>query len=592
MLTFIQQLKSRYQQDLQNLPKNSADREKITNKLSAIRLAHASLLKLELNQTFPDHPLQISILGPTQSGKSTLLNFLTNSNSAGVSALAGYTVHAHAFAIDMDIDNVEWAERIFIGFEAVQAAKLDPKNFHQYTIELCKSKKLKKLAPCVLWDTPDFDSVESYGYRSAVLHTLALSDLIILVLSREKYADKSVWDLIELATPLNKPMLVCINKLDSSSADAVPESFRQRYSQYNSKHTIPTVISIPFVKNLDTHASGLTEQIRKKIINELKRLAKKIDRKQQKASTYDFIQHYWQPLTGPVIAEHAATKKWQNLINGTLEGAESQFKRDYLNHPENYDTFKKTLAQLLMLLEIPGIAQPLVKVRRVITWPMRRILKLGSSYISSSEQTTKETNETMEQTVLNNTCNNALISLITQIDQQQESSKELKQWWQTLGQTLFENKDRLASEFDNNISIYQAGFQLQIENAAEVLYQNLEQQPKTLNSLRAARATADAAAVVLALKTGGIGINDLLLAPAMLSVTSMLTESALGRYLNLVKAKLRVEQLESVKNQLYEGYLKQALLDLGKQNSNNDDVFISENSLSAAAESLRKSRAK
>ncbi len=113
-----------------------------------------------------------------------------------------------------------------------------------------------------------------------------------------------------------------------------------------------------------------------------------------------------------------------------------------------------------------------------------------------------------------------------------------------------------------------------------------------MNSLRAARATADAAAVVLALKTGGIGINDLLLAPAMLSVTSMLTESALGRYLNLVKAKLRVEQLESVKNQLYEGYLKQALLDLGKQNSNNDDVFISENSLSAAAESLRKSRAK
>ncbi|MCB1757589.1 MAG: GTP-binding protein, partial [Gammaproteobacteria bacterium] len=105
------------------------------------------------------------------------------------------------------------------------------------------------------------------------------------------------------------------------------------------------------------------------------------------------------------------------------------------------------------------------------------------------------------------------------------------------------------------------------------------------------RVTADAAAVGLALKTGGIGLNDFLLAPAMLSVTSMLTESALGRYIDRVKAKLRIEQLDAVKSQLLEGYLKTSLLQLAEQSGASAQSTITEQALQKARSLLSNSRA-
>ena len=49
-----------------------------------------------------------------------------------------------------------------------------------------------------------------------------------------------------------------------------------------------------------------------------------------------------------------------------------------------------------------------------------------------------------------------------------------------------------------------------------------------LNTLRATRMSADIAAVVVAIKTGTVGVSEALLTPAMLSVTSTLTEGAVG----------------------------------------------------------------
>jgi len=85
-------------------------------------------------------------------------------------------------------------------------------------------------------------------------------------------------------------------------------------------------------------------------------------------------------------------------------------------------------------------------------------------------------------------------------------------------------------------------FEPEIELAAKKLYEQLQSQPALLNTLRAARATADAAAVALAVKSGGLAPADLVLAPAMLSVTTLLTESALGRYLDTVKEDLKRRQ--------------------------------------------------
>ena len=204
MLTFIRQLKKHHLNRLPNDNENGPPPESLRQTLSTLRLAEACLLKLELLDEEPDHARQIVVLGPTQAGKSTLVNFLIGSSLAGVSALAGYTVHAHAYTSEVPADDRLWADKLFEEFKLTKPGKLDPENYQQFTVQPADSKTLATLSPCVLWDTPDFDSVKAYGYNTAVLRTLALADVVVLVVSREKYADKSVWDLLATDPALEK----------------------------------------------------------------------------------------------------------------------------------------------------------------------------------------------------------------------------------------------------------------------------------------------------------------------------------------------------------------------------------------------------
>jgi hypothetical protein len=76
--------------------------------------------------------------------------------------------------------------------------------------------------------------------------------------------------------------------------------------------------------------------------------------------------------------------------------------------------------------------------------------------------------------------------------------------------------------------------------------------------------TADAAIVALTLYTGGIGLHDLAIAPAMLMLTNFLTESAIGSYMKKVEADLKTQQFEAVKTQIF-APLSQRLHDLPQQ---------------------------
>ena len=72
-----------------------------------------------------------------------------------------------------------------------------------------------------------------------------------------------------------------------------------------------------------------------------------------------------------------------------------------------------------------------------------------------------------------------------------------------------------------------------------------------LNTLRATRVTADAAVLAITLYTGGIGLQDLIIAPAMLTLTNLLTESAIGSYMEKVESDLKAQQLAAVKEHLF-----------------------------------------
>jgi hypothetical protein len=142
--------------------------------------------------------------------------------------------------------------------------------------------------------------------------------------------------------------------------------------------------------------------------------------------------------------------------------------------------------------------------------------------------------------------------------------KNTHSMWREISEQLRKNRAAFLQEFNRTAQHYHQHFQQDVELAAQGLYQKLEEQPLVLNALRATRITADAAIVALTLYTGGIGLHDLAIAPAMLMLTNFLTESAIGGYMKKVESDLKTRQLEAVKIQIFVP-LAQHLHDLPNQ---------------------------
>ncbi|MFN3919112.1 MAG: GTP-binding protein, partial [Methylohalobius sp.] len=228
------------------------------------------------------------------------------------------------------------------------------------------------------------------------------------------------------------------------------------------------------------------------------------------------------------------------MIDTALSQALAIYRSDFLDHPIAYATFQRALAELLILLEIPGLAQPMMAIRRAITWPIKALLGKRRNAGADAVQ---------ELFILRRSVEHALLQLLTSIRDQTHETTAVH-WWQEIDRCYQAAYPALIRFFETESLTYYRAFAPQVEAAAMRLYRRLQEMPATLNSLRAARVGADAAGLALLFQTGGIGPHDVVLAPAMLSLTSLLAESALGKYMEIVAADLKRTQLKAVKTLL------------------------------------------
>jgi len=521
-----------------------------------LRLVDASLDKVALSQQHPNHPLQIGIVGPTQAGKSTLVNLLTDSNAAGVSARAGFTVHAQGFGINLPADDLTPIRTILEPMEAVSAADLQVDNLEAYVLEPAQAGRKALVDQAVVWDSPDFDSIEARGYRGAVLYTLALSDALILMVSKDKYGDKSVWDMLSLMVPLSKPILVVINKLNEQDKAAVERSFQERFHSRFPQHPAPHIVSLPYLADKSRFPKAQMSALQ----TGLDTLLANVQRDKLTPAIEQFVQAHWSQWVAPAEHERAAAQSWNDAVSAAVQEAFSNYESRYLNDDSRNDTFNRALAELLTLLEVPGLATGLQKTREVVTWPVRKIFGFGMDRLGSKANATEA--QDLERDVLRSICTSVITQMQGVAIDAQDALPEQLSWWRALHTELKSQRDGLSADFDNASTLYREDFEPRIEAAAARLYQQLETQPALLNSLRAARVTTDATAVVLAVKSGGLAATDLLVAPAMLSLTTLLTESALGRYMTTVRNELKNEQRHEVRERVFDGVLGAALMQL------------------------------
>jgi hypothetical protein len=268
----------------------------------------------------------------------------------------------------------------------------------------------------------------------------------------------------------------------------------------------------------------------------------------------ELIEIHWQAWLSPIRQERAARDDWQHTVDAALNEALAIYRRDFLEHPHHYETFQRAMAELLTLLEIPGLAGGMVAMRKILTWPARQMARLGQS-LSGKDNLGQET------AVLNRTLEHLFIHLGQAVLEKSGNDEALSGYWRELGALLREERKSGETPRAAALARHVENFQPEIERTARQLLDKLREQPAVLNTLRATRATADAVALGLALNTGGIGVQDFIIAPATLSVTSLLAESALGHYMHRAEADLKARQFRETQR-LFQDVLKPVLYDL------------------------------
>jgi hypothetical protein len=541
MLSFLRLLKQRYEGVL-GLPGLLGDEDDprrwaLRRNLQSLVFAEAFLEKGELNRASPDHPLQIAVLGPTQAGKSSVVNWLLGKNLAGVSPLAGFTVHPQGFAVATEAGSLEWLDGYWRQYRRYRRADLPPDRYDGYALEeTAADPRRSSLAGAVLWDTPDFDSVDAQDYRQAVLRVAALADVAVLVLSKDKYADLSVWELMRLLEPLGQPTLVCLNKIEPASCSALAESLRDKW-RASRQDPPPDIVALPYLEEADGLA-GL-EAERAALLAGLELARRAARRNRHEAQARKLVEAHWQDWVAPVQAEHRQQAEWRELVEGAVGDSVKLYRRDFLDHPHHYETFQRALAELLTLLEIPGLGGALVAARQAVTWPLRQLVKLG-------RRRRPETHGGAEAAILGHALQHAFIRIGENLLLRRDESAAEQAWWREISALFRDDRPVLTHRFEQAAAGYLRAFQPEIDQAARRLYEHLRAHPAVLNGLRATRVTTDAAALAVALHTGGIGVQDFVIAPAMLSLTSLLAESALGRYMDKAAEELKRKQLAAV----------------------------------------------
>lgn len=552
MNEWIAPLLARYRAVLEH---NKDATTSLTDNFNGLRLADAVMDKLKLNETLPEHSPQITIIGPTQAGKSTLVNVMLDTEAAGISALAAFTVHAQGFAVDTPHGEYDAFDTVLYPLTREPQSVLSSESLNHYSLDAVETGHQRLLAQGVVWDSPDFDSIDARGYQSAVLATIALSDILVLMLSKDKYGDKSVWNMLELIKDLGRPVIVVINKLDERDKTTVINAFSERYANTFNEHC-PTIVDLPFV---DGGWQTLPAANIASLELALKNATAAIDRDLQIKACQAFIDTHRKAWLTPLKNELDARRAWDTLVDEALDAAEQTYVTAYLENPDKYETFNRALGELLSLLEIPGIAAALKRTRTIVTWPARTLFGFGKSVVTSTLDKKDQSAIDQEAEILGVMRKEVMTQLQSHLLEQQQEPGAQQHWWQLLSKRFSTESKQLERNYQQTGVVVRKEFEPRIEATAQRLYEQLQDQPRLLNTLRAARVSADAAGVALAVKSGGLAPSDLILAPAMLSVTSLLTESALGRYLEISKKELKREQQQHIRTHLLDAVLKKEL---------------------------------
>lgn len=529
-------------------------------RLTSLRLGE-SVLRNGLRSRHSSSPFEIAVVGPTQTGKSTVVNLLLGRRLAQVSPLAGFTRHPHGFAIGGAGDEID--ESLFPGYVRGRLGDDAAADALHYTLQGVDGVNCDR--PIIVWDSPDFDSISSGVYQRGLLELMGRADAYVVVLSKEKYADLSVWTMLRLLAPLRRPTAIVLNKMTSDASGPLRDSLQKRLDEMAWPGARPAIYTLDYdARRMDEPASlnGDASRLREAVFG-LTQSAQGhtgATANTQSRQEMAFVRAHWHEWTAPLRAQHAALEQWRGAVATAAEQFVAVYRRDYLDHPRRYDSFRRATLELLTLIEIPKLGSAITKARRAVTWPVRQLFATTRSAVAPSSAATEPGD--VEAGVLIEAAESMLTTLARDAARRADGTGGSQAVWRAIASRLFADESTLREAFATALRAHHEKIKLEVHTAASELYEGLQKSPVQLAALRTARTTLDVGLLVLALKTGGLTPLDAVYAPATFALSSMLVEEMAGMRMGHVARNLKSRQLSTVRTTLVEGTLIRELSQL------------------------------
>jgi hypothetical protein len=211
------------------------------------------LLERKLRPQLSGEPVLVAaVVGGTNIGKSVIFNHLVGENASGVSPLAAGTKHPVCLVPPPWAQAVRLAP-LFEGFELV--AWQSPENPLEDTPEHLLFWRAGHSIPerLLVLDTPDIDSDAPVNWHRAD-QVRQTADVLIGVLTQQKYNDAAVKQFFRKAAEADKPIVVVFNQVDL-------EEDRQAWPQWLNTFVEETgaATDLVYVVPYDRKAAGSLE---------------------------------------------------------------------------------------------------------------------------------------------------------------------------------------------------------------------------------------------------------------------------------------------------------------------------------------------
>lgn len=156
--------------------------------------------------------LVVAVVGGTNIGKSVVFNHLAGENASAVSPLAAGTKHPVCI-VPPGFDDERLLAQLFEGFQLRRWQSLDD-SLSECSDDLIFWRTATTVPPrLLLLDTPDVDSDAVVNWRRADQIRRA-ADVLIAVLTQQKYNDAAVKQFFRKAAEADKPVIVVFNQCD------------------------------------------------------------------------------------------------------------------------------------------------------------------------------------------------------------------------------------------------------------------------------------------------------------------------------------------------------------------------------------------